>query len=329
MIIKLLRLHSLYKGKNGSRQIKAQIIGSADDSGDMIMTQTRGDAMEWIDSITKAIDYIEKNLTEDLSVERISSHVLISPFYFQKGFSMLCGFTVADYIRQRRLAQAASELISTQDKIIDIALKYGYDSPDSFTKAFIRFHGITPSSARKNGAMIKSFAPLKISFTLKGGYSMDYKIVEKEAFTVIGVLKKFQYENAVSEIPAFWTEHYQSGKGNTVCGMYGINMDEAMGGKEFEYMIADDYDKASVVPDGFITKTIPAFTWAVFPCIGAMPDSMQSTNRKIFSEWLPNCKDYEFAAGYNIEMYGDPTEFAKGVKDERYYSELWIPVKHK
>ncbi|MFV0516993.1 MAG: effector binding domain-containing protein [Aminipila sp.] len=285
--------------------------------------------MEWIDSITKAIDYIEKNLTDELSVESISNHVLISPFYFQKGFSMLCGFSIGDYIRQRRLAQAAIELISTQEKVIDIALKYGYDSPDSFTKAFIRFHGITPTSARKNGAMIKSFAPLKIIFNLKGGYSMEYKIVEKEAITVIGVQKKFLYENAFSEIPKFWAEHCHKEKGKTVCGMYGINFDESMDGKEFEYMIADEYDGSSAVPSGFVTKTIPAFTWAVFPCIGAMPDSMQSINERIFSEWLPNCKEYEFAAGYNIEMYEDPAGYPKGIEDENYYSEIWIPVKTK
>lgn len=285
--------------------------------------------MEWIESITKAVDYIEKNLTKELTIENIAKHVNISPFYFQKGFSMLCGFTVGDYIRQRSLAQAASEIVSSNEKIIDIALKYGYSSPDSFTKAFIRFHGISPSSARKNGAMIKSFAPLKISFTLKGGHTMDYKIVKKDAFTVIGASKKFSYDNAKTEIPKFWSEHYEAGKGQTVCGMYGINIDETMGGKEFEYLIADDYDGKSKVPDGFVTKTIPSFTWAIFPCVGEMPNSMQSTNQKIFSEWLPNCKDYEFAAGYNIEMYNDPTKYPKGLQDENYYSELWIPVKKK
>lgn len=285
--------------------------------------------MEWINSITKAVDYIENNLTEDLTIESIATHVQISPFYFQKGFSMLCGFTVGEYIRQRRLAQAASEFVSNEEKVIDVALKYGYDSPDSFTKAFTRFHGITPTSARKNGAIIKSFAPLKISFTLKGGYTMDYKIVEKEAFTIIGVLKNFQYEEAMSEIPKFWKTYFQTGKGAAVCGMYGVNIDETMGGKEFQYLIADEYDGKSTVPDGFMLKTIPAFTWAIFPCVGAMSNSMQSTNKKIFSEWLPNCKDYEIAAGYNIEMYSDPTQYQKGVQDEEYYSEIWIPVKGK
>ena len=242
---------------------------------------------------------------------------------------MLCGFTVADYIRNRRLAQAAVELCFTKGKIIDIALKYGYDSPDSFTKAFTRFHGVTPTTVRREGAAVKSFAPLKISFTLKGGYSMDYKITEKEAFTVIGVCRSFLYKDAETEIPKLWAAHYKAGGGEVVCGMFGINIDEAMGGKEFEYLIADEYDGKSVVPEGFVTKTIPAFTWAVFPCVGSMPKAMHETNQKIFSEWLPNCKDYEFAAGYNIEMYEDPKNYPGGVQDEKYYSEIWIPVKRK
>lgn len=284
--------------------------------------------MDWIKSISNAISYIENNLTNELTVEKVANEVLISTFYFQKGFSMLCGFTVSDYIRQRRLALAGSELISTDEKIINIALKYGYDSPDSFTKAFTRFHGVTPTAVRKDGAMIKSFAPLKISFTLKGGFTMDYKIVKKDEFTVIGVSKKFPYDNAAAEIPKFWNEYFQNNVDNTVCGMYGVNIDESMGCKEFEYLIADDYKKGTEIPDGFITKTIPALTWAIFPCIGKMPNAMQEVNKKIFSEWLPNC-DYEFAAGYNIEMYNDPSDYPNGTQDENYYSEIWIPVKKK
>ena len=216
--------------------------------------------MEWIESISKAINYIEDNLTEELSVDKIANYVFISPFYFQKGFSMLCGFTVSDYIRQRRLALAGSELVSTDEKIIDIGMKYGYDSPDSFTKAFTRFHGTTPTAVRKDGAVIKSFAPLKISFTLKGGFTMDYKIIDKDSFNLLGATKKFTYENAKSDIPKFWGEHFQSGKGKVVCGMYGVNIDESMGGKEFEYLIADDYNGTDDVPEGFVVKKIPAFT---------------------------------------------------------------------
>jgi len=285
--------------------------------------------MGWIEEISEVVSYIEENITEEITVEDVAKKAFMSLFYFQKGFAMLCGFTVGEYIRKRRLTLAGSELVSTDNKIIDIAMKYGYDSPDSFTKAFTRFHGVTPTSVRKDGAMIKSFAPLKIKFSLEGGYVMDYKIVEKDSFVVMGVSKMFKYEGAVAEIPKFWAEYYQEGKKNQVCGMYGICIDESMGSDEFEYMIADSFNEAEELPEGVITKTIPKYTWAVFPCTGAMPKSLQDVNNKIYSEWLPNCRDYEIAAGLDVEMYTNSEDYLNGVKDENYYSEIWIPVKKK
>ncbi|MGO5064060.1 AraC family transcriptional regulator [Clostridium sporogenes] len=285
--------------------------------------------MKWIEGIDEAINYIEENINEEIPIENIAKKAFVSTFYFQKGFAMLCGFTVKEYIRQRRLTLAGRELVSTDEKIIDIALKYGYNSPDSFTKAFTRFHGVTPTAVRKDGAMIKSFAPLKIKFSLEGGYIMDYKIVEKDSFTVMGVSRVFKYDNATTEVPQFWTEHYQIGNGKFVCGMYGINIDESMGSDKFQYLIADNYNPSIEIPNGFVTKVIPKYTWAVFACKGEMPKSMIDVSKKIFSEWLPNCKDYEIAAGYNIEMYTNLDDYPKGIQDENYYSELWIPVKKK
>lgn len=285
--------------------------------------------MEWMEAIQKAIEYMEQHITEDIKVEDVARQVNISPFYFQKGFSLLCGFTITEYIRNRRLSLAGNEIAATGEKVIDVALKYGYDSPDSFTKAFTRFHGVTPSMVQKNSTMLKSFAPLKIKISMEGGYLMDYRIVRKESFTVMGTSKCFRYENAQSEIPGFWAEHYKAGNGKYVCGMFGVNIDEKMAGDEFEYLIADIYNPVMDVPEGFVTKTIPAFTWAVFPCRGAMPESLQNVNNKIFSEWLPALKEYEFAAGYCIEMYDAADKYPGGTSDENYYCEIWIPVKKK
>ncbi|MEE0751234.1 AraC family transcriptional regulator [Frisingicoccus sp.] len=285
--------------------------------------------MGWMEAIAAAIQYVEDHITDELTVDMVADHVNISSFYFQKGFAMLCGFTISEYIRNRRLALAGNDLATGDERIIDIAMKYGYDSPDSFARAFSRFHGVTPTAARKDRVMLKSFAPLKIKLTLEGGYLMDYRIEKKEAFTVIANAKVFPYDGAKESVPQFWQEHYQTGKGKTVMGEYGINIDEKMGNDTFEYLIADSYTEGKKVPEGFVTRTIPELTWAVFPSVGAMPDALQDVNTKIFTEWLPALKEYEFAAGYCVEMYDDPTKYPKGTQDEKYYCEIWIPVKQK
>lgn len=285
--------------------------------------------MEWMEAVREAVNYMESHITEDITMYDVADHVNISPFYFHKGFRMLCGYSIMEYIRNRRLALAGEELITNGVTVTELAMKYGYDSPDSFTKAFSRFHGHSPASVRRDGAMLKAFAPLKLTISLKGGYIMDYRITKKEAFTVLAAAKEFSYEKAKQEIPSFWQEHYASGKGNHVCGMFGINIDPQMGNERFEYLIADVYHPWTDIPDGFTVRTIPAFTWAVFPCKGPLPESLQDVNTKIFSEWLPALQDYEFAAGYCVEMYDAPDKYPNGTNDENYYSEIWIPVRKK
>lgn len=318
-------------------QKKANNVGKAGGSCDKMCSGRRFERpqqeviqMEWVNAVQSAIEYIEGHITDDLSAKDIAAHVHMSSFYFQKGFSMLCGYTVTEYIRNRRLALAGGELAATDEKVIDVALKYGYDSPDSFTKAFTRFHGVTPAMVRKEDVLLKTFAPLKIEISLKGGYLMNYKIVEKGSFTVLALAKRFDYETCKQEIPLFWKEHYEKGNGKYVCGMFGINIDERMGQEEqFEYLIADIYNPNADIPEGFITKTIPAFTWAVFSCDGPMPAALQDVNKKIFSEWLPALKEYEFAAGYCVEMYDPADKYPKGTLDEHYHSEIWIPIRKK
>lgn len=284
--------------------------------------------MNWAKIIEDAINYIEENITEDLTVGRIAGEVNTSAFYFQRGFSMLCGYTVGEYVRMRRLSIAGEELLSSDVKVIDIAMKYGYDSPDSFTRAFTRFHGSTPTDVRRGGAMLKSFAPLHIKLTLDGGSTMEYRIEKKPAFKVMGVAKNFSYENANTEVPQFWKEAFLQSEERPVMGMYGVCLDEEMAGNEFRYMIADDYEAGQAEAKKLDVHEIKEHTWAVFPCRGPMPLPLQEVNRRIFSEWLP-ASSYEIAEGYNIEYYSNPEEFKMGMQDHEYYAEVWIPVKEK
>ena len=119
--------------------------------------------MDWIAGMQKAIDYIEENLTEEINYEKVAEKSYSSSYHFQRVFSILCGYSLGEYIRLRRLSLAGGKR-----KVIDIALKYGYDSPDSFAKAFQKFHGVTPSQARADGGMLKSFSRMSIKILLEG-----------------------------------------------------------------------------------------------------------------------------------------------------------------
>lgn len=183
-----------------------------------------------------------------------------------------------------------------------------------------KFHGVSPSAAKENGAHLKSFAPLRIKLTLEGGTIMEYKIVKKAAFTVIGRSRRFLYENSYQEIPKFWQEHMESPETKKIVGMYGLCIDTKE--KDFEYYIADDYRPQEDILDGYVTKTLPAGLWAIFPCRGPVVETLQSTNTRIWNEWLPNCREYKLAGNYNIEAYFAPTH--DDPNDD--YCEIWIPV---
>ena len=261
----------------------------------------------WIEGFQDSIEYIEKNLTEELDIGEIAKKAAISPFYYQRMFGALCGMTVGEYIRARRMTVAAQELAFSDNKVIDIAVKYGYDSPDSFAKAFQRFHGITPAQARESGAGLRSFAPLHIKITLEGGNMLDYKIVEKAPFTVVGIKKRFNVETGYKEIPKFWGECMSDRK--DLKGTFGVCSD--MDGKNFDYWIADLYQPWDDIPEGLSTCQIPGGLWALFKCEGPLPESMQKVNTQIWSEWLPSLQGYTLAGNYSLELYMPPAEDPK------------------
>ena len=158
---------------------------------------------------------------------------------------------------------------------------------------------------------------------------MECKIVKKPAFTVIGSARIFKNEEGFIECPKFWTEHFTSGKGEFISGMYGICLDDDGPEGFFKYMIADDYVPEKELPEEFEKVVIPENTWAICPCKGAMPEAIQKVNTEIFTEWLPENSDYEMAGMYNIEFYDATCKYPKGNQDENYYSEIWMPVKTK
>ena len=271
----------------------------------------------WIEGFLETIDFIEANLTEDLDIEVIAGKAALSPFYYQRIFGALCGMTVGEYIRARRMTLAAQELMRKDIKVIDVAVKYGYDSPDSFAKAFQKFHGITPSQAREPGAPLRSFAPMHIKITMEGGSMMDYRIVEKAQFTIVGVKRRFNSDTSYQEVPKFWDEWLAQGDKRPIMGTFGLCLD--MEGKEFDYWIADMYFPWEDIPEGCETRVIPASLWAQFPCT---IKTLQETNTKIWSEWLPALQGYELVGEYDIEVYLAPEP---GSNEVRTF--IWVPLK--
>ncbi|NTV90713.1 MAG: AraC family transcriptional regulator, partial [Clostridiales bacterium] len=177
--------------------------------------------MEWIQRLNQAIGYIEGNICENMTAVDIASNVYMSNHHFQRVFSLMTGMTIGEYVRNRRLSLAGSELSRKDVKVVDIAFKYGYDTPESFTKAFTRFHGVTPSGARKEGAVLKSFAPLDIKIKLQGCSFMDYRIESKPEFQILAMTRTFDAQSSSLDIPKFWSEFYAKGYGQVVCGVYG------------------------------------------------------------------------------------------------------------
>ena len=296
--------------------------------------------MEWLTSIRTAIDYIDEHLEENISAQDVADRVNISPFFLQRGFSLMTGYGIGEYIRNRRLYQAAVDLKETEWKVIDIALRYCYETPESFTKAFSRFHGVTPSQVR-DGAAVRVFLPLTIKLSVQGGSQMDFKIAPMFPFKVIGFQKVFDNETAYAEIPKFWDEicekyansvyagnapanPYEQALVDNCIGEYGVCIDDIGGGK-FRYLIAGKYT-GGPVPEGMVVYEFPRNEWAVFDCIGPNPQTLQSVNTRIFSEWLPGNPDYELSGNATVEWYdcinGEMT-------DPDYHSAIWVPVKKK
>ncbi|WP_313892046.1 AraC family transcriptional regulator [Psychrobacillus sp.] len=287
--------------------------------------------MGWVESIQKAIHYMEEHLLEDLSIEQIAKEANSSVFHFQRTFAILTDMSIADYIRRRRLTLAAQELINTTIKVIDLSFKYGYDTPEAFTKAFRKQHGVTPSDARKKIGNLQSYNRLVIQVNLKGAEPMKYKILEKESFQVVGIKRTYNGKNGenTTGIPLFWDEVNADGtddllfqlNNGEIKGVLGVCVaDESFKDNGLlDYWIATDHK--GEVPENLLTMEIPATKWVVFEVHGPMPDAMQNAWKQIFSEWFPS-NSYEHAGGPELEVYS-----SEDASNADYYSEIWISIK--
>jgi len=284
--------------------------------------------MDFIQNLQRAIDYMEEHLMEQITYEDVAKYVYMSSYHFHRTFSLVTGITANDYIRNRRLSMAGQELSISNAKVIDIALKYGYNSPESFTKAFTRFHGITPSVARRAGMKLKSFNRLLIKIKLEGGTVMDYRIEKREEFKLLAKIAQFRNESISeegnTEIPDFWKKCGENGtfdvlKQNT-CNhdIYGACAPISKENTHFDYGIGMEFN-GGTIPDGYTLWDVKPTLWAVFKCIGENPDCIGETWGKIFSEFLPS-SEYSMIDDTDFELYSEASDC---------FCEIWIPVEKK
>lgn len=285
--------------------------------------------MEWIERLNLSVNYIEENLSSEISYESAAKIACCSSFHYQRMFSYIAGVPLSEYIRRRRMTAAAFDLQTTDEKIVDIALKYGYDSPTAFNRAFHNLHGVAPSVARAEGISLKAYPRISFTISIKGESEMNYKINQKEAFRIVGVKEHMNVnlEENFTKVPVFWQQTTESGMLPRICALmnqppFGVlGVSTCMNGKEMNYYIAAASDQP--VPEEMCDYEIPAATWAIFECVGPLPHAMQEMQRRIISEWLP-ASNYEYAEAPDIEVYFDGDQ-----QDPNYRSEVWLPITKK
>ncbi|MEC0273207.1 AraC family transcriptional regulator [Peribacillus frigoritolerans] len=290
--------------------------------------------MDSLKNMNGAIKFIEENLTNEIDFKEVARLAYCSEYHFKRMFSFLAGISLSEYIRRRRLTLAAFELKNNNIKVIDIAIKYGYSSPDSFARAFQHLHGITPSEARSNGHSLKAYPPMSFQLSIKGGSEMNYRVEEKEAFRIIGIKKRVPiiFNGVNPEIASMW----KSLDEKTINELKNLSNVEPLGllsasanfseGRLEEKGELDHYIGAATTrecPDNLTQLNVDASTWAVFEAVGPFPETLQNVWGRIYSEWFPS-SNYEQREGTEI-LWNEN----KDITSQTFRSEIWIPVMKK
>ncbi|WP_261806078.1 AraC family transcriptional regulator [Lapidilactobacillus luobeiensis] len=286
-----------------------------------------------IKQFNAAMAYIEANLTRELDSEQIARIAGCSEYHFRRMFSFMAGMPLGEYIRRRKLALAAEVLSSTNKKVSDVAYDFGYETPESFSKAFQKVHGVNPSQMKRADASFKNLLPLTFQLTIKGGTTMDYRIVQKEPFKIVGFKKRItlQYNGVNHQIEALTARLTPKiiAELKSFCdleprGM--LNVSANFAGDRSEGSELDQYlgvATTQAVTADYDILAVPAATWVVFNVVGKFPEALQATWAQIYSEWFPTT-DYQLTGGPEM-LWNEVPDTTK----PDYHSQIWIPVQKK
>ena len=296
--------------------------------------------MNWADVINETLRYLEDNIMTVQSPKEVAMSVHVSTSYLQNSFQMITGYTIGEYVRSRKLYLAAMDLLEKDEKIIDIAQKYGYETPESFTKAFSRFHDATPNEIKKKKKAAKAFLPLKLSFSVKGADTVDVIIEKMPKFYILGSAEVFEADTCFKKIPGFVydfiNKNYAELNANVFYGVSVGDCDVILNaegrpwtseyegvsfGERFLFLTGVDYDGRKV-PEGMTVIEVPETLWAKFKCKDNSTEASQAMRRYIFSEWLFETDEYDLIDEYNVERYGVPDDDGNGL-----HNEIWLPVR--
>ncbi|BBB47905.1 AraC family transcriptional regulator [Pelolinea submarina] len=290
--------------------------------------------MDSLRSMNKALAYIEEHLTENIDYSEVSKIASCSEYHFKRMFSFLSGIGLSEYVRRRRLTLAAFDLKDANMRIIDIAVKYGYDSADSFSRAFHAMHGILPSIARSENTQLKAFPQMTFQLSINGGFEMKYRIVEKGPFKLVGFKKRVPIifagvnpeiakmtELLTPEVIGALNELSNIEPSGIVSASTNFSEGRMEEKGELDHYIGVATSSAETA--GFDVLEVEAGTWAVFESIGPFPETLQNVWGRIYSEWFPS-SGYEAVEGPEILWNESPD-----TGNPKYRSEIWIPVKKK
>ncbi|MCL2574462.1 MAG: AraC family transcriptional regulator [Defluviitaleaceae bacterium] len=292
--------------------------------------------MDWLKGMNDVIEHIEESLTQPIQYESLSHIVGCSVYEFSRIFSFMAGMSISEYIRRRRLSQAVFDIQNGNDKIIDIALKYCYESPNAFSRAFKEMHDATPLSARKTGISLKTYPPISFALTIKGVSEMNFRIEKRDSFQIMGLVGEDNLDSKTwgeDTLPALWrkfmNEYNPRLRNNGGDCFYTAPLWQ-VGAYDFEYqdgkttaIIGAEYKGVKL--DGMSIKMVPAATWAVFTITSptGAPYVPEAWTR-VITEWFPTSQYVRDESAPSMEVFPDGDASSKN-----YEWEIWMPVLNK